>query len=229
MTALLARISPAAAAVAAAGLLLTACGGSPGSGSGAGASGSAATGSAGASAAAGGSGGTASGTGGSAAGSGGSSGGSGGGGSTGSAAGGGSTATCTTGDLAFSWLSGDRPAPGGGAGQKTAVVGLRNTSGHPCAMHGYPGVDLVDSGTQWPLARESAPVGTVVLANGRSARFTITYLSVASTDPGAFRVTTTVITPPNQRSSYDLPWKWGAVLLQDGATRPGTYVGPVHG
>ena len=229
----LSRKAPAAV-VLAAGLCLTACSGNGGT------SASASPSASGSAAADGGTGGVmsspgpssanptatsgAAGTGGSTGGSTGGTGGSTGGGT----AAGGTAATCRTSDLAFSWVSGGQAAAGGGADQKAAVVGLRNTSGHACAMRGYPGADLVNSGTQWSLVRQSAQVRTVTLAPGASARFTITYLPEAGSDSGAFRATTVVITPPNQRSSFDLPWKWGAVQLQDGATHPGTYVGPVH-
>jgi hypothetical protein len=149
--------------------------------------------------------------------------------STEDAGGGTSTAAaCATSDLDFSWVSGGKQDPAGGVGQYDAVVALKNKSGHACAMHGYPGVDLVNSGTQWSLTRASAPVKTVTLAGGASAQFTITYLAWRKGDSAAFAPTTVVITPPNQRSSYDIPWKWGQILLQDGATHPGTYVGPVH-
>lgn len=36
-----------------------------------------------------------------------------------------------------------------------------------------------------------------------------------------------VVTPPDETRSAELPWPGGAVLRQDGATRPGTFVGPV--
>lgn len=135
---------------------------------------------------------------------------------------------CHTGDLAFSWAS---PGPGRDATQQQrASVVLRNTSGHTCAMHGFPGVDLVNSGTQWPLVRDSQSPATVTLAPGRSTRFTVTFLpwNATGNDPADdFAPTTVVITPPNETTSYDLPWRWGRVLRQDAATHPGTYTGPV--
>jgi hypothetical protein len=36
-----------------------------------------------------------------------------------------------------------------------------------------------------------------------------------------------VVTPPNETTSVSLAWPWSPVLLQDGATHPGTYVGPI--
>ncbi|MFJ9563348.1 DUF4232 domain-containing protein [Streptomyces fuscichromogenes] len=172
--------------------------------------------------------GTASGTGtGSTSGSSGSSGSSGTSGSSGSSTSGGSSASggsvpaCQASQLGYSWAD-----SGSGTGQqKHAVVALTNKSGHSCTMYGFPGVDLVNSGRQWSLQRTNATPKRVTLANGAAADFPITFLESDETD--AFNPTTVVITAPNQRSSFDLPWHGGPVLLQDGATHPGTFVGPV--
>ncbi|WP_181804777.1 DUF4232 domain-containing protein [Streptomyces shenzhenensis] len=139
---------------------------------------------------------------------------------------GGSAATvpaCQASQLGYSWAD-----PGSGTGQqKHAVVAFTNKSGHSCTMYGFPGVDLVNSGQQWSLQRTNATPRRVTLANGASANFTITFLVPAQGDSPTFTPTTVVITAPNQRTSYDLPWHGGAVVLQDGATHPGTYLGPV--
>jgi len=95
-------------------------------------------------------------------------------------------------------------------------------------MYGFPGVDLVNSGEQWSLRRAGTTPRTVTVAAGASAHFTITYLVWHSGDSAAFKPTTVVITAPNQRTSYDLPWRFGPVLRQDGATHPGTFVDPVR-
>lgn len=149
----------------------------------------------------------------------------------GSSAGGTSPGRCHTRDLGFSWGS---PGPNRDASQQQhADVVLANTSSHTCLMHGFPGVDLVNSGTQWPLTRDThIPPATITLRPGGTARFTVTFLpwvadgNAASND---FAPTTLVVTPPNERTSYDLPWRWGHVLLQDGSTHPGTYISPVRG
>ncbi|MFI1761551.1 DUF4232 domain-containing protein [Streptomyces sp. NPDC020800] len=150
-------------------------------------------------------------------------------GGTGAASGGpaaaGSTPSCQASQLGYSW-AGTRAAPSGG-GQKQAVVALTNKSGHACALHGFPGVDLVNGGEQWSLQRSGTTPQPVTVAAGASAHFTITYLAWQKGDSAPFQPTTVVITAPNQRTSYDLPWRFGAVLKQDGATHPGTFVGPV--
>ncbi|MFJ5641081.1 DUF4232 domain-containing protein [Streptomyces sp. NPDC093223] len=151
------------------------------------------------------------------------------GGSTGTAASGGSaagsgsaTAACQASGLGYSWAD-----TGSGSGQKHAVVALTNKSGRTCTLYGFPGVDLVDGGRQWSLRRTDATPQRVTLASGAAAHFTLTYLPSDAGDSTAFTPTTVVITAPDQRTSFDLPWHGGPVVLQDGATHPGTYVGPV--
>jgi len=51
-------------------------------------------------------------------------------------------------------------------------------------------------------------------------------------DTGARKLVpkTVVVTPPNQKSSFELKWTYGGrVLDQSGAARPGTFVNPVKG
>ncbi|MEU0964262.1 DUF4232 domain-containing protein [Streptomyces sp. NPDC005917] len=146
-----------------------------------------------------------------------------GGSSSGGSTAGGSVPACQASGLGYSWLD-----TGSGSGdQRHAVVALTNKSGRTCTIYGFPGVDLVNSGQQWSLQRTNAGPQRVTLASGASANFTITYLAAKQGDSTAFAPTTVVITAPNQRTWYDLPWRGGAVVLQDGATHPGTYVGPV--
>ncbi|WP_405736203.1 DUF4232 domain-containing protein [Streptomyces sp. NBC_01537] len=143
------------------------------------------------------------------------------------AAAGGSAPACQASQLGYSW-AGTKAAPSGGSDQMQATVALTNNSGHACSMYGFPGVDLVNSGEQWSLQRAGTTPHTVTVAGGASAHFTITYLVWHSGDSAAFRPTTVVITAPNQRTSYDLPWRFGPVLKQDGATHPGTFIDPVR-
>ncbi|MGY5053747.1 DUF4232 domain-containing protein [Streptomyces sp. 900105755] len=135
----------------------------------------------------------------------------------------GSVPTCQAAQLGYSWAD-----PGSGTGQqKHAVVAFTNKSGHSCTMYGFPGVDLVNSGQKWSLPRTNATPKRVTLANGASTNFAITFLVPGQGDSSDFTPTTVVVTAPNQRTSFDLPWHGGAVVLQDGATHPGSFIGPV--
>ncbi|MGW7412945.1 DUF4232 domain-containing protein [Streptomyces sp. NPDC054863] len=142
---------------------------------------------------------------------------------------------CTTAGLAFA------VAPGSGAqevnSQGDITLTLTNKGTAPCSLNGYPGVDLVAAPTgtsdgTWSLGRETAKKPQhVTLKPGAESSFTITYLPYSAegnSKDAEFKVSKIVITPPGETHSTSLPWTFQPVLLQDGATHPGTYVGPVE-
>lgn len=122
-----------------------------------------------------------------------------------------------------------------GTGQTTVPVVYTNTSGHTCTMYGFGGVDL--HGPQYPtygpvysLPRQQAAPLKVTLAPGGHAHVTITYLlnrgQAARSQP--WRPAYLLITPPDETTSLRVAWTTGdAVVRQDGATHPGTYISPV--
>lgn len=122
-----------------------------------------------------------------------------------------------------------------GTGQMTVPVVYTNTSDHTCTMYGFGGVDL--HGPQYPtygpvysLRRQQAAPLKVALAPGGHAHVTITYLlnrgQAARSAP--WRPAYLLITPPDETTSLRVAWTTGdAVLRQDGATHPGTYISPV--
>jgi hypothetical protein len=116
-------------------------------------------------------------------------------------------------------------------GQKRRVVDLTNTGSAACTMTGFPGVDLdgVARGQQnytWSLVRQSVSYSRVTLPPGGTAHFTVIYLPQAAGDSGGIAVVKMVITPPGAFTQAELTWH-RTVLLQDGATHPGTYISPV--
>jgi hypothetical protein len=147
---------------------------------------------------------------------------------------GGATATCQPSSL--------RIALGTvtGTGQRTQAVDLTNTGSSACAMDGFPGTNLTGTavgpqnyskqGYTWPLVRASRSYSAVTLQPGGTAHFDLIYLPSESSDIASgskdLNVTTIVITPPNDFSHAEVSWSQD-VLLQDGATHPGTYVTPV--
>ncbi len=136
------------------------------------------------------------------------------------------TAHCRTAQLTFA------VAPGSGARSKgsqgAVTITLTNKGAKSCAMKGYPGVDLVGGPTRWSLPRQtSESSSTVTVRPGATTTFVIFYLPFDQGDGQEFRPKSIVITPPNETHSHTLPWTYSSVLLQDGATHPGTYVGPV--
>lgn len=145
-------------------------------------------------------------------------------GSAGSAAG----QHCLTANLSLSVAAGSGAQSVGSAGP--VIIKMTNHGSASCTMKGYPGVDLVGGGKTWSLARQtSVAPHAVTVAPGHSTTFTITYMPYSAGSGQKIDVKTIVITPPNETHSTDVPWEFQPVLLQDGATHPATYVGPVDG
>ncbi|WP_369265109.1 DUF4232 domain-containing protein [Streptomyces sp. R35] len=147
--------------------------------------------------------------------------------STGSSGGTGAS-RCHTAGLGFSFGSGDGKVSSSDDQQQLAVV-LKNKTSAACTIQGFPGVDLKASSGSWSLTRSSATPKKVTLAAGSSTTFTITFLPWTQGSGTEFKATSVVITPPNETTSTTLTWPGGSLLLQDGATHPGTYTGPVGG
>jgi hypothetical protein len=114
------------------------------------------------------------------------------------------------------------------------VVDLTNTGSSACSMAGFPGVNLVGAALgkpdyTWPLTRASQNYQAVTLPPGGTAHFDIVYLP-GDTGTGAgttnLAVSRLVITPPNDFTHAEVTWS-KSVLLQDGATHPGTFITPV--
>ncbi|WP_405969178.1 DUF4232 domain-containing protein [Streptomyces sp. NBC_00988] len=149
------------------------------------------------------------------------------GGGTGTSSGDGTGAgRCHTAGLGFSFGSGDGKVSSSDDQQHLAVV-LKNKTSAACTVQGFPGVDLKSSGGSWSLTRSGATPKQVTLAAGGSTTFTISFLPWTQGSGTEFKATSVVVTPPNETTSATLTWPGGSVLLQDGATHPGTYSGPV--
>lgn len=135
------------------------------------------------------------------------------------------TPRCHTSDLTLSFETGGDAAPDvTSSDQQTAGISVHNRSTHTCLVGGYPGLDLNGGSTKWPLARKSGHYSAVTLDAGDNTDFQITFLPEPK---GKWTPTSVTVTPPNETTSVTLAWPWGPVLLQDGATHPGTYVGPI--
>jgi hypothetical protein len=79
---------------------------------------------------------------------------------------------------------------------------------------------------RWSLARRSARHSKVRLKPGGTAHFDVMYLPTSSGNINNMTVTKMLITPPNAFTQAELAWS-PFVLLQDGATHPGTYITPI--
>jgi len=147
------------------------------------------------------------------------------------AAGASAEATTSLGTCKASGLSFTLGATSGSSSQKTQVVDLTNKGSGACTMSGFPGVDLVGTANgqknyTWSLERSSAKYSRVTLQPGEAAHFDLIYLPEAAGDSADIAVTKLVITPPNTYTHAEMTWS-ERILLQDEATRPGTYITPV--
>jgi hypothetical protein len=111
------------------------------------------------------------------------------------------------------------------------AVDLTNKGSSACTMDGFPGVDLVGAANgkknfTWSLVRSSASYSKVTVQAGKTAHFDLKYLPGTAGDGANITVVKMVITPPNAYKQAEVSWSQ-PVLLQDGATHPGTYITPV--
>ncbi|MEU6114548.1 DUF4232 domain-containing protein [Streptomyces sp. NPDC047117] len=136
---------------------------------------------------------------------------------------------CTSGHLKAVWSTFEGGPDMDYDGQQTARVVLTNTGTTGCTMAGFPGVQLQTAhGDTWDLKRSNKEPESVRLDAGGKAVFDITFLASTREDDRKFAPNQVVITPPNERGNIVLDWPYGGALLdQSGATRPGTFVGPV--
>ncbi|WP_345741472.1 DUF4232 domain-containing protein [Pseudonocardia thermophila] len=119
----------------------------------------------------------------------------------------------------------------GEAGTRHTVIVWTNHSNRACSMHGFGGVDLVGPndpvfGPTYSLPRQSATPTTVHLPPGGVAHTVITW-QPPQDGPG-WTPTGMNVTPPDETHSAHLQWPGGAVLRQDAATHPGTFISPVQ-
>jgi len=137
---------------------------------------------------------------------------------------------CQTGDLKFALGASTGPA-----GQKTLAVDLTNKGSSACTMAGFPAVSLVGRalGKQnytWPLEWASRSYQRVTVHPGGTAHFDIVYVPGSPSDARNgntdLLVSKLVITPPNDHAHAVVTWRQ-SVLLQDGATHPGTFSTPI--
>ncbi|MFE6635259.1 DUF4232 domain-containing protein [Streptomyces tendae] len=148
--------------------------------------------------------------------------GTGGSGGTGGAGEDGKAAKCSTDELEITaidaTISGD---PDG-----TVAVDLKNGGGRDCSLAGYAGVDLkTDSGTV-SAERIGDPAPRIVLGDGETVTFGITY-PINDSGGSGVRITGLVVTPPDETKSVTLDWPGGSSLpVTDGSGTP-VRVGPL--
>ncbi|WP_280419102.1 DUF4232 domain-containing protein [Nocardia carnea] len=124
-----------------------------------------------------------------------------------------------------------RERPSDTPGQARMEVVLTNTSAQACAVQGFPGVALVGPedptfGPIYELPRQDVNFAPVVVEPGSAVSSVLTYLPDAL---DGWVPATLVVTPPDTTDRIEAPWPAGvSVQRQDGATHPGTYIGPLQ-
>jgi len=112
-------------------------------------------------------------------------------------------------------------------------IKLTNQGSTPCTVQGFPGVRLNGAdGTTWDLVRTNEAITPVLLGPGEYATADLTYLTNdknSSDGSAGWHVSTVSVTPPNGTNTQTIPWGDSIDLVkQDGATHPGTYIGPAN-
>ncbi|MEU8730545.1 DUF4232 domain-containing protein [Streptomyces tendae] len=150
------------------------------------------------------------------------SGGSGGTGGSGGAGEDGNAAKCSTDELEITAID----ATVGGDAEGTVAVDLKNGGGRDCSLAGYAGVDLKTNSGTVSAERTGDPAPRIVLKDGETVTFGITYPMNDSGGSGV-RITGLVVTPPDETKSVTLDWPGGSSLpVTDGSGTP-VRVGPL--
>ncbi|MFE0804353.1 DUF4232 domain-containing protein [Streptomyces sp. NPDC058812] len=114
----------------------------------------------------------------------------------------------------------------GGDDRGTVAVDLKNGGGRDCSLAGYAGVDLKTNSGTLSAERTGEPAPSVVLADGDTVTFGISY-PINDSGGSGVRVTGLVVTPPDETKSVTLDWPGGATLpVTDGSGTP-VQVGPL--
>jgi hypothetical protein len=127
-----------------------------------------------------------------------------------------------------SMLSATLQYAGAGAGQRGALLTVRNTSGQTCTLFGYAGLQLLGAnGAPVPtnLERNADPAPKLMrLAPGASATADITYSGMNSDDePGTGNCepqpANVLVTPPDERDPLTASWGRMSPVCQHGGMR----------
>ncbi|HWO62284.1 MAG TPA: DUF4232 domain-containing protein [Umezawaea sp.] len=117
----------------------------------------------------------------------------------------------------------------GTEGQVMVPILLTNDSSVRCTIQGFPGVQFQkDNGESMDLVRSDVPIKPVSLEPRQQTDATLVFMG-ASTPEGTapWAPDSVLITPPNTADTQRVPWTFGSIVRQDGATHPGSFVNSV--
>ncbi|MFI1733371.1 DUF4232 domain-containing protein [Streptomyces acidicola] len=99
----------------------------------------------------------------------------------------------------------------------TVAVTFMNGGGRDCALSGYAGVDLKTSEGDLSATRSGQESSPMILKNGESVHFGVTY-PINDSGGSGVSVTALVVTPPDETKSFSVEWPGAATLpVTDGA------------
>ncbi|WP_405562575.1 DUF4232 domain-containing protein [Streptomyces sp. NBC_01180] len=102
----------------------------------------------------------------------------------------------------------------------SVAVTFKNGGGRDCALSGYAGIDLKTNYGNLSAKRSGQGSSPMVLKNGESVSFGISY-PLNNTGGSGVKVTGLVVTPPDETKSFSLAWPGGASLpVTDGSGSP---------
>ncbi|MFG3133966.1 DUF4232 domain-containing protein [Streptomyces tendae] len=134
----------------------------------------------------------------------------------------GEAAKCSTDELEITAID----ATVGGDAEGTVAVDLKNGGGRDCSLAGYAGVDLKTNSGTVSAERTGDPAPRIVLGDGETVTFGITY-PINDSGGSGVRITGLVVTPPDETKSVTLDWPGGSSLpVTDGSGTP-VRVGPL--
>lgn len=107
------------------------------------------------------------------------------------------------------------------------TVVFKNGGGRDCTIKGYAGVDLTAStGDTLSVSRNGEQPPSGILKDGESAAFNITFPYNNSGGSGV-RITSLVVTPPNETKHVTLDWPAGTLPVSDGESPVKLEINPV--
>ncbi|MFE6164163.1 DUF4232 domain-containing protein [Streptomyces sp. NPDC056486] len=107
------------------------------------------------------------------------------------------------------------------------TVAFKNGGGRDCAINGFAGVDLTAStGDTLSVDRNGESPAPGILKDGETAAFNITFPYNNSGGSGV-RVTSLVVTPPNETKHVTLDWPAGTLPVTDGESPVKLEISPV--
>jgi hypothetical protein len=102
---------------------------------------------------------------------------------------------CQTANLSFSHSF--------GMGQGEVLINLTNTGPSTCTMHGFPGVDLKGQYGTVSAERSQLTAPDITLPSGQATRFTL-HFPPNNTGGSGVTYTSLVVTPPNETHSHTM-------------------------